>query len=142
MYSQECLVGMCHLVLQILTLFETKKCYCKIILKISPRLIFFQRPFLRGLFLEGLLFGGAYLRREICIPKSIALALQMEGNLSFFLCFTLYLRAISKYKPPRGHIFGGAYFWNFTVFSTPGVFRRGLRPLKSIPVFKPGIGRI
>ena len=25
-----------------------------------------------------------------------------------FLCFTLYLRAISKYKPPGGLIFGGA----------------------------------
>ena len=48
----------------------------------------------------------------------------MEGNLrfkidwasfivgrkyiSFLLCFTLYLRAISKYKPPGGLIFGGA----------------------------------
>ena len=27
---------------------------------------------------------------------------------TFFLCFTLYLRAISKYKLPRGLIFGGA----------------------------------
>ena len=35
----------------------------------------FQRPFLRGLFLEGLIFGGAYLRREICVSKSIGLAL-------------------------------------------------------------------
>ena len=50
----------------------------------------------------------------------------------FLLCFTLYLRAISKYKPPGayirrgdltegflryefgGLIFGGAYFPNFT----------------------------
>ena len=50
------------------------------------------------------------------------------------LCFTLYLRAISKYKPPGGAyiwrgdlmegflryevgglIHGGAYFWNFMV---------------------------
>ena len=29
-----------------------------------------------------------------------------EGNLLFLLCFTLYLRAISKYKPPRG-----LYIW-------------------------------
>ena len=28
--------------------------------------------------------------------------------LPFLLCFTLYLRAISKYKPPGGLIFGGA----------------------------------
>ena len=53
----------------------------------------------------------------------------MEGNLPFLPCFTLYLRAISKYKPPGGLylegrfnggflryrfgglIFGGAYTW-------------------------------
>ena len=29
--------------------------------KISPGAYIFQRPFLRGLFLEGLIFGGAYL---------------------------------------------------------------------------------
>ena len=63
----------------------------------------------------------------------------MEGNLPFLLCFALYLRAISKYKPPgglyleglfnggffcvtslgglylQGLIQGGAYFQNFTV---------------------------
>ena len=33
--------------------------------KISPGAYIFQRPFLRGLFLEGPLFGGAYLWREI-----------------------------------------------------------------------------
>ena len=48
----------------------------------------------------------------------------MEVNLPFLLCFTLYLRAISKYKPPGAYIwrgdltegflryrFGGAYIW-------------------------------
>ena len=43
--------------------------------KISPGACIFQRPFLRGLFLEGLIFEGAYLRREICVSKSIGLAL-------------------------------------------------------------------
>ena len=43
--------------------------------EISPGAYIFQRPFLRGLFLEGLIFGGAYLHREICISKSIGLAL-------------------------------------------------------------------
>ena len=43
--------------------------------KISPRAYIFQRPFLRGLFLEGLIFGEAYLGREICVSKSIGLAL-------------------------------------------------------------------
>ena len=47
-----------------------KKKYRKI-----PGAYIFQRPFLRGLFLEGLIFGGAYLRREICVSESIGLAL-------------------------------------------------------------------
>ena len=104
--------------------------------KISAGAYIFQRPFLRGLFLEGLIFGGAYLRREICISKLIGLALQLEVNLLFLLCFTLYLRAIFQVQAPRGLIllegrfnggflryrfggltFGGAYFWNFTVFA-------------------------
>ena len=59
--------------------------------------------------MEGLIFGGgggAYLRREICVSKLIGLALYLKGNLPFLLCFTLHLRAISKF--PRG---GGAYIW-------------------------------
>ena len=43
--------------------------------KMSPGVYIFQRPFLKGLFLEGLIFRGAYLRREICVSKSIGLAL-------------------------------------------------------------------
>ena len=46
--------------------------YCKIP-KISLGAYIFQRPFLRGLFLEGLIFGGAYLRKEICVSKPIGL---------------------------------------------------------------------
>ena len=43
--------------------------------KISPAAYIFRRAFLRGLFLEGLTFGRAYLRREICVSQSIRLAL-------------------------------------------------------------------
>jgi len=58
--------------------------------------------FIKALF-EGLIFG-----------RSIGLALWLEGNLPFLLCFTLYLRAISKYKPrpcplPRVGGGGGLY---------------------------------
>ena len=63
---------------------------------------------MRGLFLEGLTFGGAYLRSEICVSKSIGLALYLEVNLAFLLCFTLYLRAVFQVQPPGGLIFGGA----------------------------------
>ena len=103
--------------------------------KISAGAYIFQRPILRGLsreenlrfkiklaslmagrkskaYFEGLIFGGAYLGRKICVSKSTWLALWLEENLLFFPCFTLYLRAISKYKTPGGLIFGGAYFRN------------------------------
>ena len=43
--------------------------------KIRHGAYIFQRPFLRDLFLEGLLFTGAYLWREICVSKSIGLFL-------------------------------------------------------------------
>ena len=43
--------------------------------KISPDAYIFQRLVLRGLFLEGLIFRGAYLWKEICVSKSIGLAL-------------------------------------------------------------------
>ena len=48
--------------------------YCKIP-KISPGAYIFQRPFLRGLFLEGLMFGGTYPQRESCVLTSIGLVL-------------------------------------------------------------------
>ena len=83
------------------------------------------------------MLGGAYLRKEIGVSKSIGLALKLKVNLSFLLCFTLHLRAIFKVQAPGGRgahiwrgdvtegflryrfgglIFGGAYFWNFTVY--------------------------
>ena len=43
--------------------------------KISAGAYSFQRPFLRGLFLEGLIFGGAYKRREVCVSKAARLIL-------------------------------------------------------------------
>ena len=61
-------------ILSISKIVNRNKAYSKIP-KISPGAYIFQRPFLRGLYLEGLTFGGAYLRREICVSKSIGLAL-------------------------------------------------------------------
>ena len=65
--------------------------------------------------MEGLIFGGAYLWRDICVSKSIELALKLEGNLPFLLCFTLYLRANLGGLYLEGLIPGGAYFQNFMV---------------------------
>ena len=55
--------------------------------------------------------------------KSIGLALQLEVNLPFLFCFTLYLRAIFQVQAPRDGlgglylerlIHGGACFQNLT----------------------------
>ena len=67
--------------------------------------------------MEGLILGGAYLRKEICVSKSIGLASYLEVNLPFLLCFTLYLRAIFQVQAPRGLIFGGRF--NGEVFALP-----------------------
>ena len=48
--------------------------------KISPGAYIFQSPFFRGLFLEGLIFGEAYLRKEICVSKSIGLRSFIVGR--------------------------------------------------------------
>ena len=75
--------------------------------KISPGAHIFQRPFLRGLFLEGPIFGGAYVRREICVSKSIGLACS-EKEIYHFCFVLLCIRIPCTIKRPGGLIFGGA----------------------------------
>ena len=75
-----------------------------------PKIV--QRPLLRALYLEVVIFGGAYLRREICVSKSIELALQLEVNLPFLLHFTLYLRASFQVQAP-GEGGGGLFYKGF-----------------------------
>ena len=57
--------------------------------------------------------------------KSIELALYSEGYLPLLLCFTLYLRANSKYKPPGLYLegrFNGAFF----AYIWRGLYMEGL----------------
>ena len=49
-----------------------EKMYRKIPI-ISPGLIFVQKAFLLGLFLEELIFGGAYYWKEFCVSKWVGL---------------------------------------------------------------------
>ena len=52
-------------------------------------------------------------------------ALQLEGNLPFLLCFTLYLRAISKYKPQGGLNLEGQFNRGFLHYEFGGLIFRG-----------------
>ena len=55
------------------------------------------------------------------------LVLLLEGNLPFLLCFTLYLRAISKYKPPGRLKFEGRFNGGFLALRVWGAYTwRGL----------------
>ena len=77
--------------------------------------------------MEGLIFGGAYLRREICVSKSIA-SLQLEVNLPFLLCFTLYLRAIFQVQAPGGLYLEGRFNGGFFALPVWGAYIwRGLQ---------------
>ena len=55
--------------------------------KKRPGAYIFQRPFLRCLFLEGLIFGGAYLRREICVSKTNWVTLIVGSKFNVFALF-------------------------------------------------------
>ena len=56
---------------------------------------------MRGLFLEGLIFGGAYVRREICVSESIVLVCSGKEICHFAL---FYFEFDSKFhvQAPRG----------------------------------------
>ena len=87
--------------------------------KISPVPYIFQRPFLRGLFLEGLIFGEAYLRR----------GLFTEGDLSFKIDWTnlivgsKFTVSTLSYFVSEGNFLStrprGAYIWS-------GLYMEGL----------------
>ena len=71
--------------------------------------------------------GGAYLRRETCVSKSIGLALYLEVNLPFLLCFTLYLREIFQVQAPGDlYLEGGFNGGFFCVTSLGGLYLEGL----------------
>ena len=84
--------------------------------KINPGAYIFQRPYSGGLFLEGLIFEGAYIWRKICVSKSIGLAsLIVERKLRFcFVLFCIWGQFLST--NPRG-----AYIWRGDL--TEGVWR-------------------
>ena len=85
-----------------------KKKYGKIP-KTSPGAYIFQRPFLKGFFLEGPIFGGAYVRREICVSKLIGLA--CSGEEIYHFCFVLLcIQGQIPRKSPPGGLYSEARF--------------------------------
>ena len=77
--------------------------------------------------MEGLIFGGAYLRREICILKSIGLA--CSGKEIYHFCFVLLCiqGQIPSTSPLGGLIFGGAIYRRvFCVTILGGLYLEGL----------------
>ena len=94
--------------------------------KISPGAYIFQRPFLRGLFLEGPILGKAYVRREICVIKSAGLA--CSGNEIYHFCFVLLCTRgqILSTSPPRGLYSEGWFNVGFFVTILGGLYMEGL----------------
>ena len=69
--------------------------------KISPGAYIFQMAFLRGLFLEGLIFEGAYVRRKICVSKSIGPKYKPPGDLYLEGRFKVVRHSFSGPIPPK-----------------------------------------
>ena len=99
--------------------------YCKIP-KISPGAYIFQKPFLRGLFLEGPIFGRAYVRREICVSNSIGLACS-EKEIYHFCFVLLCIRGqILSTTPPEAYIRRAIQLRVFCVTSLGDLYLEGL----------------
>ena len=84
---------------------------------------------MRGLFFfEWLIVGGAYLRREICVSKSIGLALGVGSKFTVFALFYFVFEGYFPSTSPRGEARGGAYIWTwvFCVTGLGGLYVEGL----------------
>ena len=80
--------------------------------KISPGAYIFHRPFLRGLYLEGLIFGGAYIRRGLYSEgpiyggKFAFQSLIVGSKFTVFALFHFVFEGNFPTSSPRG-----AYIW-------------------------------
>ena len=92
--------------------------------KISPGTYIFQRPFLRGLYLEGLIYGGKFDRASLIVGSKFTIFslfyFVFEGNFPSTSPWGTYIwrgdltEGFLRYRF-GGLIFGGAYqgFWYF-----------------------------
>ena len=70
-----------------------------------------------GLFLEGLILPSEGIIYGVKFAFQNLLRLQLEVNLPFLLCFTLYLRAICQVQAPGGLYLEGRF--NGGIFLLP-----------------------
>ena len=87
--------------------------------KISPGAYIFQRPFLRGLFLEGLIFGGAYLREENLRFKIDWASLIVGSKFTVFALFYFVFEGNFPSTGPRGLYLEGQFKGGFGVWGLP-----------------------
>ena len=100
-FQRNCRISRASLSNQAMTK-ETRK-YRKIP-KISLGAYVFQRLFLRGLFIEGLIFGGAYLRREIDWGSLIVEG-WVEGKFTVFALFYFVIEGNFPSTSRRGGLY-------------------------------------
>ena len=79
--------------------------------------------FSKALF-EGLIFGGAYVRREVCVSKSIWLAYSWKGIYRFCFVLLCIRGQFSKYKPPGALYLEGRFHGGFFVLRVWGAYNR------------------
>ena len=96
--------------------------------RISPGSYIFQRPFWGGgLFLDGLIFVAAYVRRKVCVSKSIGLAYSWKEIKSFCFVLLCIWGQFSKYKTPGGLYWEGRFHGGFFVLRVWGsLYMEGL----------------
>ena len=77
--------------------------------------------------MDGLIFGGAYVRREICVSKSIGLAYSWKEIDRFCFVLLCICRQFSKYKPPGAYLLRAILRRVFCVTSLwGGLYMEGL----------------
>ena len=90
--------------------------------------------------MEGLIFGGAYLRREICVSKSIGLA--CSGKEIYHFCFVLLcIRGQIPSTRPPGDLysegrFNGGFFAlrDWGAYTQRGLFSEFYGILRYMPI--------
>ena len=98
----------------------------------KPRGLYFSK----ALF-EGLMFGGAYVRRGLCTEGNLSFkfdwaGLQWEGNLPFLLCFTLNSRQIPGTLLRGAYIQRGDLTEGFLRYDLGGLIFEGACTCKSL----------